>query len=57
MEAGINTRISLNNSAIGYFKKTYKEHEKYFKAEVDRGYLLAKVALESVNMFRTLTPH
>lgn len=57
-EAGVNTRISLNNSAIGYFKKTYKEHEKHFKAEADKGYPLAKVALESINVFRTLdTPN
>lgn len=57
-EAGINTRISLNNSAHGYFKGEYKENESYFKAEADKGYPLAKVALESVNVSHILeTPN
>ena len=50
VEAGVNTRIALNNSAYGYFKGAHKEQEKYFKAEADKGYSLAKIAVDSVNV-------
>lgn len=54
-DTGIETRIALNNSAYGYFKNGAKSKEAIFKSEADKGYPLAKVAVESINAYEVLS--
>lgn len=57
-KSGVETRFALNHSTYGYFKDEYKNREKFFKPEADKGYLLAKIAMETINAYKTLeTPN
>ena len=49
-KSGIETRIALNNSVYGYFKNEPKKQENFFRLEADKGYPLAKIAMESINI-------
>lgn len=49
-KSGIETRIALNNSVYGYFKNEPKKQESFLKPEADKGYPLAKIAMESINI-------
>jgi len=57
-KSGVITRLALNNSAYAFFKGEAKNWEEFLKSEAEKGYLLAKIATESINAYKTIvTPN
>ncbi len=60
VKAGVETRVALNNITYGYFKYegSIEDLDKRFQDQADKGYPLAKIAVETRNAYKTLgTPN